>query len=129
MNDLIEGNSLSGARERISCTAQLEGIVEHGDARSRELGYPAANSSVQDREIRDKVWAGTVHLGHEGLHETCPAAIIRRGLVRSHCIGNSQLLPSPPTKISPSRSTRLADSNDVACVRSWAAGYDRESPA
>ncbi|SER31948.1 Riboflavin kinase [Arthrobacter sp. OV608] len=48
--DLIEVSSLSGAREGISCTAQLEGIVEHGDARGCELGYPTANISVQDKE-------------------------------------------------------------------------------
>lgn len=70
-------SDLSGAREGISCTAQLEGIVEHGDARGCELGYPTANISVQDREIRGGVWAGIVHLGREGLRETYPAAISR----------------------------------------------------
>lgn len=45
--------------------------------------YPTANISVQDREIRDGVWAGTVHLGREGLRETYPDL---RGAVAAECI-------------------------------------------
>lgn len=101
-------SSLSCAREGISCTAQLEGIVEHGDARGCQLGYPTANISVQDREIRDGVWAGIVHLGREGLRETYPAAI---SLGRRPTYKTSNLLGEgscrlPQSRVQRSRASR-----------------------
>jgi riboflavin kinase len=35
----------------------LEGTVEHGDARGRELGFPTANVSINGRDDLDGIWA------------------------------------------------------------------------
>lgn len=148
MNDLIEMSALPGARARISGTVRLEGIVEHGDARGRELGYPTANISVPDREIQDGVWAGTVHVGPEGLGETYPAAIsvgrrptyYRKGtrLLEAHLLGYSgdlygrTVLVTLNFYLRGQRRFHRADqlvsqiADDVACVRSWAASADQE---
>lgn len=40
----------------------IEGIVEHGDARGRELGFPTANIAIEAKAELDGVWAGTVRL-------------------------------------------------------------------
>lgn len=42
---------------------RIEGIVEHGDARGRTIGFPTANISVPELDIPDGVWAGTVQVG------------------------------------------------------------------
>ncbi|MGO4859990.1 riboflavin kinase [Arthrobacter sp. 2MCAF14] len=60
---------------RIYGCIRLEGVVGHGDARGRELGYPTANISVPDGEILDGVWAGAVRLAQGGDDETYAAAI------------------------------------------------------
>jgi FAD synthase len=48
------------------------GVVEHGDERGRELGFPTANLSLPDRDPRDGVWAGWVADDDGGL---LPSAI------------------------------------------------------
>ncbi|MFD0043668.1 riboflavin kinase [Pseudarthrobacter scleromae] len=53
----------------------MEGTVERGDARGRRLGFPTANITVPDEEIRDGVWAGTVCLRSKGKDETYAAAV------------------------------------------------------
>lgn len=40
----------------------IEGRVEHGDRRGRELGFPTANMVLGDESVTDGVWAGTVRL-------------------------------------------------------------------
>lgn len=42
----------------------IEGVVEHGDARGRELGFPTANLPLTDTNVEDGVWAATIDLGH-----------------------------------------------------------------
>lgn len=37
-----------------------EGIVEHGDALGRELGFPTANLAITEEAAEDGVWAGLV---------------------------------------------------------------------
>jgi FAD synthase len=37
--------------------AIVEGIVEHGDARGRQLGFPTANLPLHDMQVLDGVWA------------------------------------------------------------------------
>jgi riboflavin kinase/FMN adenylyltransferase len=54
---------------------RIEGVVEHGDARGRTIGFPTANISVPDGHIRDGVWAGTVQLGSGPGGRCHPAAI------------------------------------------------------
>lgn len=148
MNDLIEVSDLPGARARISGSVRFEGIVEHGDARGRELGYPTANISVPDGDIQDGVWAGTVRLGPEGLGETYPAAIsvgrrptyYRKGnrLLEAHLLGYSgdlygrAVLVTLHIHLRHQRRFHRVDElisqimDDVAFVRSWAAGPDQE---
>lgn len=41
----------------------IEGVVEHGDARGRTLGFPTANIALTDHEIADGVWAAQVRTG------------------------------------------------------------------
>lgn len=43
--------------------AAVEGVVEHGDARGRTLGFPAANLALTVRGVEDGVWAGWVRTG------------------------------------------------------------------
>ncbi|WP_206438951.1 riboflavin kinase [Streptomyces scabichelini] len=42
--------------------ALIEGRVEHGDRRGRELGFPTANLVLGDESVSDGVWAGLVQL-------------------------------------------------------------------
>ena len=120
---------------------QLTGLVEHGDARGRELGYPTANVPVQDRKIRDGVWVGTVCVDPEGLGPSFAAAVsvghrptyYRKGtrLMEAHLLDFSgdlygrSVLVTLHCYIRPQRKFRgteeLVDQirRDVACVRSW----------
>lgn len=41
----------------------IEGVVEHGDARGRTLGFPTANLALTDPDVEDGVWAGQVRTG------------------------------------------------------------------
>lgn len=50
----------------------VEGIVEHGDARGRELGFPTANISVSDEGVEDGVWVAMVRCEWD---EWVPAAV------------------------------------------------------
>jgi riboflavin kinase/FMN adenylyltransferase len=49
----------------------VEGIVEHGDARGRTIGFPTANLPLPDTdfapgaEVEDGVWAAQVRIGPE----------------------------------------------------------------
>jgi FAD synthase len=49
-----------------------EGIVEHGDALGRELGFPTANIPVTDEALEDGVWIGLVRCGWDNWR---PAAV------------------------------------------------------
>lgn len=41
----------------------ITGIVEHGDARGRQLGFPTANIPFSHPEIEDGVWTAVVETG------------------------------------------------------------------
>jgi FAD synthase len=43
-------------------TLVVNGTVEHGDERGRELGFPTANLAISGGFARDGVWAGSVTL-------------------------------------------------------------------
>jgi riboflavin kinase/FMN adenylyltransferase len=45
--------------------AVVEGVVEHGDARGRTIGFPTANLPLPDTGIEDGVWAAQVRIGAE----------------------------------------------------------------
>ncbi|HEY5978827.1 MAG TPA: riboflavin kinase [Microlunatus sp.] len=60
-----------GARPRLRRSSErsapeqrglIEGRVEHGDRRGRELGFPTANIVLGDESASDGVWAGLVQL-------------------------------------------------------------------
>lgn len=40
----------------------VEGVVEHGDARGRQLGFPTANLSLHGMQVLDGVWAGVAEV-------------------------------------------------------------------
>lgn len=44
----------------------LQGIVEHGDARGRELGFPTANLPIHDRPELDGIWAAHAEVEGRG---------------------------------------------------------------
>lgn len=132
---------------RIYGCVRLEGMVGPGDARGRELGYPTANISVPDEEIRDGVWAGTVRL-QGGDDETYPAAVsvgrrptyYRRGtrLLEAHLLDYNGDLYGRIVQvilhhyIRPQGRFRGTDElaaqirDDVAHVRFWANGAGQE---
>ncbi|MGM0930495.1 MAG: riboflavin kinase [Actinomycetota bacterium] len=133
---------------QIGAAVRLEGVVEHGDARGRELGYPTANISMPNAKIRDGVWAGTVCLGPEGLGETYAAAVsvgrrptyYRKGtrLLEAHLLDYTgdlygrNVMVSLHVYIRPQRRFHGTDElvtqirDDVASARSWAMGADEE---
>lgn len=41
----------------------IEGIVEHGDARGRALGFPTANLALNHSQIEDGVWVAQLWTG------------------------------------------------------------------
>lgn len=41
----------------------IEGIVEHGDARGRTIGFPTSNLSLHETALEDGVWAAQVRVG------------------------------------------------------------------
>lgn len=53
-------------------TQILQGIVEHGDARGRELGFPTANLPIYGRTEFDGIWAAFADI--EG-HGRFPATV------------------------------------------------------
>lgn len=55
----------------------IAGIVEHGDARGRELGFPTANIALESSEELNGVWAGTVQLA-SGQSLTTTVSVGRR---------------------------------------------------
>ena len=54
----------------------LNGTVEHGDARGREIGFPTANLAINDREHLDGVWAGYAVV--DGIRRAATISIGRR---------------------------------------------------
>ncbi|MCG2624726.1 riboflavin kinase [Arthrobacter sp. I2-34] len=151
MKALTNANAPSGtsrlqsgatAGDPISGAIRLEGVVEHGDARGRELGFPTANIAIPEGDIRDGVWAGTVRLGPDGEGRTYAAAVsvgrrptyYRKGtrLLEAHLLDFNGDLYGRSVQVSlheyirPQRRFRGTDElaaqirDDVASVRSWA---------
>lgn len=153
MKAMTRASAPSGIRRiqpgaRIYGRIRLDGVVGHGDARGRELGYPTANISVPDGEIRDGVWAGAVRLGQGADDETYAAAVsigrrptyYRRGsrLLEAHLLEYNGELYGRVVQvildhyIRPQRRFRGTDElaaqirDDVAHVRSWVNGAGQE---
>nr|WP_246314696.1 riboflavin kinase [Kineococcus aurantiacus] len=60
--------------------AVLRGVVEHGDARGRLLGFPTANVTITGTGPADGVWAGTVQVdpGQDGPVHVAAVSVGRR---------------------------------------------------
>ena len=134
------GTNRTDAGAPICGRVRLEGVVGHGDARGREIGYPTANICVPDVEIRDGVWAGTVRL-RQGDDKTYAAAVsvgrrptyYRKGtrLLEAHLLDYNGDLYGRVLQVTlhdyirPQRRFRGTDElaaqirDDVARVRSW----------
>ena len=54
---------------------EVRGVVEHGDARGRLLGFPTANVAIQGFGPADGVWAGTVQVDPDQGGPVHPAAV------------------------------------------------------
>ena len=61
---LVEGD-VAGAGEILGRPFVLRGVVVHGDARGREIGFPTANLRVAERQILPAlgIYAGAVRVG------------------------------------------------------------------
>jgi FAD synthase len=132
---------------------QITGVVDHGDHRGRLLGFPTANIAIPQSDVRNGVWAGTVHFGSQNRCSLYVAAVsigdrptyYDRGqsLLEANLLDYSgdlygqTLVVTLRTLIRPQR--RFADTpelvdqiqDDVARVRNWAVlaglgGYIRE---
>jgi riboflavin kinase/FMN adenylyltransferase len=64
VRELLEAGDVSGAAEVLGRPHRLRGIVVHGDARGRELGFPTANLAPEASGMvpADGVYAGWLHL-------------------------------------------------------------------
>lgn len=74
-------------RARID-VAVVEGVVEHGDARGRTLGFPTANIALTHPGPADGVWAARVRIG-SGAWAVAAVSIGRR---RTFYAGEGQRL-------------------------------------
>ncbi|WP_432513274.1 riboflavin kinase [Kineococcus sp. SYSU DK001] len=59
---------------------EVRGVVEHGDARGRLLGFPTANVTLTGSGPADGVWAGTVQVdpAHDGPVHVAAVSVGRR---------------------------------------------------
>ena len=121
---------------------QIAGVVDHGDHRGRLLGFPTANVAIPQSDVRNGVWAGTVHLGSQSRRSLYVAAISigdrptyyskGQSLLEANLLGYSgdlygqTLVVTLHTLIRSQRkfagTPELVDQiqDDVARVRSWA---------
>ena len=133
----VPGSGLSTGSVRI------EGVVEHGDARGRTIGFPTANISVPDMDIRDGVWAGTVHVeSDQGVRAYAAAVSIgrrptyyRKGLrlLEAHLLGftgdlyGRRVVVTLQVRVRPQRRFGSTEElvrqieQDVALVSQWSA--------
>ena len=121
---------------------EVTGVVEHGDARGRTLGFPTANVAVPAHDLRDGVWAGTVQVGTDGPVHVAAVSVGHRPtyygrdgarLLEAHLLDFSgdlygrEVLVRLHVRLRPQR--RFAGSDDlveqlhrdVADTRTWAA--------
>ncbi|MCU1430014.1 MAG: riboflavin kinase/FMN adenylyltransferase [Actinomycetia bacterium] len=74
VRNLLDAGDVAGAAAVLGRPHEVRGVVEHGDQRGRELGFPTANVAVPDRIClpSDGVYAGTYVDANQVEH---PAAI------------------------------------------------------
>lgn len=77
VRELLLDGDVAGAATVLGRAHRLRGVVVHGDARGRDLGFPTANLSqdAQGMVPADGVYAGWVLRPEQGAGEPLPAAI------------------------------------------------------
>jgi riboflavin kinase/FMN adenylyltransferase len=81
IRELLAAGDVAGAAELLGHAHEVRGVVEHGDARGRELGFPTANLGVPDKVClpADGVYAGTFTCIGPGADRTPRVAAISLG--------------------------------------------------
>ncbi|MFM7225743.1 MAG: bifunctional riboflavin kinase/FAD synthetase [Actinomycetota bacterium] len=76
---LVSAGDVEGAATVLGRPHEVRGVVEHGDARGRELGFPTANVAVPERAClpADGVYAGTLTAA-DGTERLAACSIGRR---------------------------------------------------
>lgn len=127
----------------------VEGIVEHGDARGRQLGFPTANLPLNDIQILDGVWAARAEVA---MGESLVAAVSigrRRTfyagggerLLEAHLLDFNRDIYGQPLRVVLHAKLRTQRSfasvedltaqlgRDVRATRAWAAEHYPSCPA
>lgn len=75
----LHNGDIAAANTILGRPHEVRGLVAHGDARGRELGFPTANVSVPERTClpADGVYAGTF-AGADGVHRPAALSLGRR---------------------------------------------------
>jgi riboflavin kinase/FMN adenylyltransferase len=142
VRNLLAAGDVEGAAAMLGRPHEVRGVVEHGDGRGRELGFPTANVSVPERVClpADGVYAGTF-AGGDGVPRTAALSIGRRPtfyadrgllLLEAHVLDFDGDLYGQPARVRFARRLRAqerfdgADAlvaqmrRDVEAVRAWA---------
>lgn len=79
IRELLAEGDVEGAAELLGRPHEMRGIVEHGDRRGRDLGFPTANVAVPARAClpADGVYAGTF-AGADGVERVAAISLGRR---------------------------------------------------
>jgi riboflavin kinase/FMN adenylyltransferase len=79
IRELLAAGDVEGAASLLGRPHEMRGVVEHGDERGRELGFPTANVAVPARAClpADGVYAGTF-TGADGVERVAAISVGRR---------------------------------------------------
>jgi riboflavin kinase/FMN adenylyltransferase len=79
IRELLAEGDVAGATALLGRPHELRGVVEHGDQRGRELGFPTANVAVPDRAClpADGVYAG-IFVGDDLVERVAAISLGRR---------------------------------------------------
>src|SRR5262249_40108665 len=85
IRELVAEGEVASAAELLGRPYELRGIVEQGDRRGRDLGYPTANVAVPTRCCRpaDGIYAGTF-VGADGVERVAAISFGRRPTFYDH---------------------------------------------
>lgn len=127
----------------------VEGIVEHGYARGRQLGFPTANLSLHDMQVLDGVWAAVAEVA-PGESLIAAVSIGRRRtfyvgggerLLEAHLLDFDRDIYGQPLRVALHAQLRPQQSfasvedltaqlrRDVRATRAWAAEHYPPFPA
>jgi riboflavin kinase/FMN adenylyltransferase len=79
IRELLAEGDVAGAAELLGRAHEVRGVVEEGDRRGRDLGYPTANIAVSSRSClpADGIYAGTF-VGADGIERMAAISLGRR---------------------------------------------------